>query len=157
VCPLIEDVTVLIDHLDFGLFTIPRIDCPEFTFEGNALSAWVSAHIEISPDRMVFTALLLAAPIVEALAFTFGPVFTVVLPKTGWIFNLLVDVNKDWTDPFDLVVEVVLENHVSVTDRLIAGILIQGVRDSNGDVTLLISVVLSAEGDIEVAVLPASD
>jgi hypothetical protein len=63
----------------------------------------------------------------------------------------------EWCWSFGVWISFVFEVHVSVTDRLVSGVLVESVSDSDRDVSVLLWVVVTVKVDLEVTIIPSSD
>jgi hypothetical protein len=154
----VHDVALGISHFDSELFSIPRVNGPDFTSEDHFSSSWMNVlGFEGSPEGVTLSTLVVTTPVVETGTVSFGGT-TVVLPKACWI--LMIEIVVAWRGSWPLtwlaIIEFVHEVHVTVTNRFITSALVQSVGHCDGHITLR-SVISRREGDVEVAILPSTD
>jgi hypothetical protein len=141
-------------HFNSEGFSIPRVNGPDLTGEGQTVGTWVSMewHIKPSPEGVSLSAFTVTTPVFHTLAGLFSG-STVVLPMGHWIgFTFIVIGFLDRVT----IIEDVFEVHVTVTNGFITSTLVQSVGHSDVDITHG-NIISRRQADLEVAILPSTD
>jgi hypothetical protein len=148
----IQNVVILVRHLDSELLVIPRVQRPNLSTVSDFVGTWVQIlRVENSPDSMSFSTLLEATHVGFIVALMLGGT-AVILPKKIWIFNTIIWVSNVARTTRELVVE----SHVTVSDGLVTSSLIESVGNSDGNITLG-GIIRSRKLDSEPTILPSTD